>query len=87
MQYRREAWAGAFDSRLRVTFDREICCARADGGIDVPHPSLWKPVNAEGVVLELKLDYAFPDWLLGMIRTFDLSRRSFSKYVRSIRAR
>jgi hypothetical protein len=87
VQYRREAWAGVFDPRLRVTFDREICCARADGGIDVPPPSLWKPIEAEGVVLELKLDYAFPEWLLGLVRTFDLTRQSFSKYARSIQAR
>jgi hypothetical protein len=87
VKYRREAWAGAFDERLRITMDREIRCADADHCPDFLPPEHWVPLDTKGVVLELKFDEVFPDWLSGMVRSLDLSQRSFSKYARSVRAK
>jgi hypothetical protein len=84
--YRREAWIGDFDRRLRITMDRALVRAEPSSGIDLPSPASRRPLGAEGVVLELKFDDSFPAWLAGMVRALGLMRQSFSKYVRSVEA-
>jgi hypothetical protein len=87
VKYRREAWAGAFNDRLRITMDRDLCCAGLGPvGIFLP-PNHWTPLPVNGVVLELKFDEAFPDWLSGMVRTLNLTQQSFSKYARSVKVK
>lgn len=84
--YMREAYVSAFDSPVRITFDRRIVCLpyslcpRTAG-----HPVITPyPVLKHGVVLEIKFTNTSPVWVRRMVQRFDLERRSVCKYVMSV---
>jgi hypothetical protein len=83
--YVREAFVGADDGKLRVTFDRHIRAALYEGEDRVAVPRRGVPPNPlcippESVVLELKFNGGCPGWMQRMVRIFNLYRRSASKY-------
>lgn len=78
--YRREAFQGRFDPRLRITFDHQLHGregALFDGGARHSDPECLDPRLA---VLEVKFDRAMPVWFPGLVRQFDLPLQKFSKY-------
>lgn len=92
VKYRREAYVGAFNPGIRVTFDRNLACAPASTGSeawaalknDMLTPS-WRSLETHRVVLELKFNMAFPGWMHDLVQQFDLSQRSYSKYCNAVR--
>jgi len=79
--YLREAWVSTSDNSIRVTMDREVCCAPEfssrlseglQGGV--------KPFG-EKVILELKFTGRFPNWFRDVVETFGLQRCSAAKYA------
>ncbi|TVP79329.1 MAG: polyphosphate polymerase domain-containing protein [Puniceicoccaceae bacterium] len=84
VSYRREAWHGHGDNRIRLTFDREVMTRpEPDGRLD---PSLKGgiPVFGKNVILELKFTGRFPDWMSELVRVFNLNQSSAAKYVDGI---
>lgn len=84
ISYRREAWIGRVDDRLRVTFDYEgkvhdpmdLSTARLSGGAAV--------IPDGHYVMEVKFNSAFPRWIRDIICQQHLMPRRFSKYAAGI---
>lgn len=85
VRYRREAYVGIFNQDVRITMDRNLVCAPPTGGFGLTRPSAWLPVEDRRVVLEIKFDESYPDWVTQIIQRFGLARRSYSKYGFSVR--
>lgn len=84
VRYRREAYVGTINSDIRITMDRNLRCAAA-GFSEIGNSPEWLPVETQNVVLEIKFDDSYPDWVAGLIRRFRLDRTSYSKYGNSVR--
>ena len=84
--YKRQAWVGRHDDRLRVTFDH-LCSVH-----ETDHPC--RPVEAPGtpflpesrMVLEVKFNSRLPVWLRDAVSKVSLSPIRFSKYVEGLMA-
>jgi len=87
IRYMREAYEGDGENRVRITFDRDICCNIDDtpvvklGGIG------WRNISTdlEGVVLEIKFTGRYPAWISQMVECFNLTKGPMSKYASSIK--
>ncbi|HET6428301.1 MAG TPA: polyphosphate polymerase domain-containing protein [Phycisphaerae bacterium] len=86
VSYIREAYVTPKDNSVRVTFDRKISATGYDGAFVLPDPARAVYPAIGGVVLEVKFTDRFPSWLSGMVRVFDLQRRSMAKYVACVQA-
>jgi SPX domain protein involved in polyphosphate accumulation len=93
IQYRRKAYFSDVDDYARVTFDmglryqmEETYNIRPDEDRMVPYDHSACLESDESVILELKC-YTFhvPFWILDLIRCFNLSVTSFSKYATGMR--
>lgn len=90
--YRRKAYISDIDLYARVTFDKELCYTQADGlNLIPPRDKMLYYDNQDifalgcNVVLELKcLKGYVPQWMLDLIKKFDLERVGFSKYTNSL---
>lgn len=80
--YDREAFAGKFDSSLRVTFDKNVR--------GTTFPSLEGLFDDEGLqdalpghfILEVKFfRYALPAWVRSLVARYELARLALSKYA------
>ena len=78
--YEREAWVTPSDDNVRLTFDRKLAGMRWEGQF-VPPRETWYYPRMPGVILELKFDNRFPLWMRELVRTFDLYRVCFAKYI------
>ena len=87
VRYRRQAFEGESDNRVRVTLDRELCYCITDKPEIRLGGSGWQrnPFTTGGVILEVKFTERYPIWLSRMVRFFDLRARSISKYATSIK--
>jgi SPX domain protein involved in polyphosphate accumulation len=90
-QYRRKAYASIVDEYARVTFDKDLRFERRNTYDLCPSEKALShydnPLNFDedkNVILELKCTTQVPVWFLDLIRTFNLSRMSFSKYVAGV---
>lgn len=81
VSYQREAWAGEGKHGIRVTMDRAVRL-EPDSTARLAE-EMRNPVEVFGqnVVLELKFDDQYPDWVNEMVRVFGLVRGSAAKYV------
>lgn len=87
IRYKRQAYEGEHQNRVRVTFDRELaykvtrCPEVRLGGIG------WQrnPYTDGSVILEIKFTNHYPGWLTDMIKYFNLRQQSISKYASSIK--
>jgi len=87
IRYMRQAFEGDSDNRVRVTFDRELCYKVTDKPIVTLGGSGWQrnPITDNGgVILEVKFTGSYPIWLSRMVKYFDLTSRSISKFATSI---
>lgn len=81
VDYHRVAYVSRTADNSRVTFDRHLV-ARPYLSSDGLRPlQTATPVDLRGVVLELKYNGRAPRWMHDLIRTFNLQRCSFPKYV------
>ena len=86
IRYMRQAYEDSSHTRVRVTFDRELCYnvtrepkVLFNGQGWQPHPISWG-----GVILEIKFTARYPAWLGRMVGCLNLRQDSFSKYATSI---
>ena len=89
LRYEREAYESVFGEYARLTFDRGIRYQPAQGmdlrgeeenWIYLDHPTNTWGVE-KGVLVELKFTRFLPAWMVDLVRTFDLERHEFSKYL------
>jgi hypothetical protein len=88
-QYVRKAWVSDVDDYARVTFDVDLRFAERREWDPVPDDSAMQhydlPASFDpgcSVILELKCCASrVPLWMVDLIHTFSLRRRSFSKYM------
>jgi len=86
VRYMRQAYEDTTDTKVRVTFDRELAYKITS----TPQVRLggagWQrnPFTEGGVVLEIKFTGRYPAWLSHMTKCFNLRHRSISKYASSI---
>ena len=87
IRYKRQAYEGGSENKVRVTFDRELAYCVTRG----PEVRLggggWQsnPFTTGGVILEIKFTDRYPIWLSQMVKCFNLRQRSISKYASSIK--
>ena len=84
VRYRREAYVGSYHRDIRITMDRDLACAPTDNTAGPGQILSWLPVESRRVVLEVKFDESYPDWVARLIQRFRLEKRSYSKYGRSV---
>jgi hypothetical protein len=86
VRYRRQAYEGDTQNRVRVTFDREL----AYNITRLPEVRLggrgWQrnPCTDGAVILEIKFTDHYPAWLSELVKCFNLRQQSISKYASSI---
>ncbi|MEK7355053.1 MAG: polyphosphate polymerase domain-containing protein [Bdellovibrionota bacterium] len=91
-QYRRLAFLSTIDDYARVTFDRDLRYQSTTEYNVVPDEKLLVHYDTPevfdepqcNVVLELKCERKVPEWIVALIRRFDLTRGTFSKYHSSM---
>ena len=86
IRYMRKAYEGDSHTRVRVTFDRELAykvTSRPEVRLGGPG---WQrnPYTSGGEILEIKFTERYPEWLNEMVKYFNLSQQSISKYASSI---
>jgi hypothetical protein len=84
--YRREAWLGVVDPRLRVTFDSGCRACEPMVGMGV---ELWdgQPiVSPDLLVMEVKFDRVIPVWIREIVAAQGLRQKRVSKYAASVDA-
>lgn len=86
ISYEREAWQGAVDERVRVTFDRVVHAYPPEVYTNVDaHSGL--PIIQEGqCVMEVKFNNLIPAWLRSSLVHECLAPRRFSKYANGLEA-
>jgi len=87
VRYMRQAFEGDSDTRVRVTFDRDLCHKVTREPVVELGGAGWQrhPFTRGGVILEIKFTKKYPIWLSRMVKYFELRSRSISKYATSIK--
>ncbi len=97
-QYKRRAFVSEVDEYARVTMDIDMCCYLENDYTLQPDTKKLTPYDNElvyvkepnrpmgsAVILELKCyPHQVPLWMIDMIKQFQLTRTSFSKYAMSM---
>lgn len=83
VRYNRTAYIGRFLSNFRFTLDSNIEACRWKDEANIKN---MVPVFKDKFVIEVKFSKAMPWWFKDMVRRFQLSRDSFSKYTNSVDA-
>lgn len=94
IRYLRESYFGKIDHYARVTFDRQLCYLPSAGWTDWGEGRKWIPLDTglaqnqflpfSGVVLELKTLKDAPNWMIDVVRKFDLMRCGNCKYSNAV---
>ncbi len=85
ISYFRRAYVSDFDMNFRVTFDRNVKAAPAQGLFSTHDKSFYSCV-AGYTILEVKFSRRIPFWFLKLIQSYQLKRLSISKYCLGIDA-
>ncbi|OGZ45470.1 MAG: hypothetical protein A2756_00430 [Candidatus Ryanbacteria bacterium RIFCSPHIGHO2_01_FULL_48_27] len=80
VRYKRTPFLREDDETLRITFDEDIRCARANN----LSPQPFADRITEQIIMEVKFAARLPAWFHSMIKKLDIRRESFSKYGHSI---
>jgi hypothetical protein len=88
VRYWREAYASRVDPYARVTFDRHVAVQRTSAWDHRGCPDQWCELEHHlsdraprpFVILEFKCPLQVPNWVLDLVRRYDLRRQSVSKY-------
>lgn len=93
VRYFREPYVTTLENYGRVTFDRCLCYRSVHGSVDLGYREqdmvyYDDPVTTihpdSPVLLEIKVEPSVPQWIIAVIRKFNLMQRPFSKYCYGI---
>lgn len=82
VEYDREGYQTRLPGDLRITFDHHLRSAHA--ATLFPDPCFFQSHTASRVVMELKFNNEFPDWLNKLVRRHGLKVIANSKYTQAI---
>lgn len=82
--YEREPYIGQLDSKIRVTFDRNIRGIERPGLDQLFAESGFRHLETDKVILELKFNNLMPAWLKKAVMGMSLYSRPISKYCNCI---
>lgn len=82
--YRRQAWFGAFDPELRVTFDGRLQYRTTDLDLERPFEHGKYIMDPRVTVMEIKYNHRAPVWLTKVIRRRGLQIVRMSKYCTAV---
>jgi len=85
IRYLRRAYEDNSDTRVRVTFDRELSYKITNRPIVTLNSGGWQRMPINGVVLEIKFTSRFPAWLSRMVECVELQQQAFSKYTNCLK--
>ena len=86
IRYKRKPYIASTSSALRVTFDSGLEACRKT---DLNRNTFMTPIdeiNKRGIILEVKSNYAIPQWLGSIIRDYNLKAEAISKYAHGVEA-
>jgi len=86
ISYKREAWMGTSDDRLRVTFDKLCQAYVPENYLEVSRGIGAPLIPGNYVVMEVKFNRAIPRWIRDIILQQRLQVRRFSKYAQGLEA-
>ncbi len=86
ISYEREAWQGAVDERVRLTFDRTVHAYPPEVYTNIDAFSGLPIVRPNSCVMEVKFNSVIPTWLREILVTEGLSPQRFSKYSSGLEA-
>lgn len=93
VRYLREAYMSEIDNYIRITFDRRLSGCLAHGKTDLhvdDNEFIWidDPVTSQfsesPVIMEIKCEMSFPQWVTDLIQRFQLIKQGFSKYCNTL---
>ena len=94
VRYVREPYVSDIDAYARITFDRRLSYRLAEGSADLftnaPYSyyddavSMLHSDDESPVLLEIKTETRVPNWVVALIRRFNLTQRGFSKYCNAM---
>jgi hypothetical protein len=79
--YEREAFYSKFDSRLRLTFDKDLRYSLFPSMDTLYSDDNLQPSMPAKFIFEVKFGHGFPKWLSNILTEFKLSRMAISKYT------
>lgn len=92
IRYRRQAFHGAYEDYVRVTFDRSICYQPMRQLSFGARPERWTAIDDAGstggsncVLMELKYRTRPPVWMSDLVLRHGLRRQGYSKYNSAVR--
>ena len=84
--YHREAWMGAVDPRLRITFDSSLHALSPERFLHVSAGVGEQILTATRLLLEVKFDTWIPGWVKDVLKKLAIRPLRFSKYARGVEA-
>jgi SPX domain protein involved in polyphosphate accumulation len=82
VEYRREGFIARGQHLLRLTFDHQICCARADSLF--PPAPFFRALRRGAIIFEIKCDKSQPAWLRALVQAHGLRIMANSKFAQGI---
>ncbi|MFH1890147.1 MAG: polyphosphate polymerase domain-containing protein [Candidatus Kuenenbacteria bacterium] len=81
--YKRKAFVGKLDPKLRITFDYDIK-TQLSNDLKLNNKK-WHRVYPQGAVIEVKYNNILPSWFHKIIQRYQLNRIAYSKYCNALR--
>lgn len=86
VRYKRKPYIASTSSALRVTFDSGLQACRKTNLDRNIFMTPIDEINRKGIILEVKSNFAIPQWLGGIIRNYNLKKDAISKYTYGVEA-
>ncbi|PHS35487.1 MAG: vacuolar transporter [Alkaliphilus sp.] len=80
VEYTREAYIMHYDE-IRVTFDKQLCSAASIKDFFAEEPVLFKALESNIIIMEIKYNSFFPDFLKSLMQIVSREKVAISKYV------
>jgi SPX domain protein involved in polyphosphate accumulation len=82
VQYKRQAFQDGVLGQIRVTFDSSLSVETVDSKRDL-FCEIQKPHNfrQDRMIMEIKTNEKYPEWLRDLMKRYDIKRSTFSKYI------
>lgn len=84
VEYRREGFIARGQLGLRLTFDHQVCGARADSLF--PPAPVFRALRRGAIIFEIKCDKSQPAWLRALVQAHGLRIMANSKFAQGIEA-
>jgi hypothetical protein len=84
VRYLRRAYEDDSETRVRVTFDRELSYKITNRPVVELGGPGWQRHPFNNIILEIKFTSRFPTWLTRMVECLELYQQSFSKYANCV---